>query len=292
MHGVPVVRNVLANGDVLVVKPNVNLYHPATCKYHISTRVSCTYMLPSGAFVIALQIHPLLALSLHIAVHIPAPAYVLLPAVTAVLFPVTLVPVRRALSPSGRAVGVDAKSQRSVALPWHLQTRPLAFHVALFVASPCRAGIPSIHALRFATPVSARPAPWLKPSRVIVGKRRKKSRVGTGKIGQLYALLRERLAGRAAMNVMVFAIGKYSFILPMSYFGRRIVHDAAHMFTFSFHSSVCPATDKGYASSFLNHRDTPHACMLISLSQTICMRSTHLRERMSSPVIHTSKMPA
>jgi hypothetical protein len=60
--------------------------------------------------------------------------------------------------------------------------------------------------LRFATPVSARPAPWLKPSRVIVGKRRKKSRVGIGKIGQLYALLRERLAGRAAMNVMVFAI--------------------------------------------------------------------------------------
>lgn len=171
MHGVPVARNVPANGDVLVVKPNVNLYHPAI-----------------GAFVIASQIHPPLALSPHIAVHIPAPAYVFLLVVTAVLFPATLVPVHRALLPSGRAVGVDAKSQRSVALPWHLQMPPLAFPVASFVVNPCCVGIPSIHALRFATPVSASHVSWLKSSRVIVGKRRKKCRVATGKSGLLYAL--------------------------------------------------------------------------------------------------------
>lgn len=141
MHGAPVARNVLANGDVPAVKPNVNLYHPAT-----------------GAFVIVSQIHPLLALSLRTAVRIPAPAYVLLLVVTAVLFPATLVPVHRALLPSGRAVGVDVKSRRSVALPWHLQIRPLAFPVAKSVASPCRAAIPSTHALMFATPASASPA--------------------------------------------------------------------------------------------------------------------------------------
>lgn len=36
MHGVPVARNVPANGDALVVKPNVNLYHPAIGKCYLS----------------------------------------------------------------------------------------------------------------------------------------------------------------------------------------------------------------------------------------------------------------
>jgi hypothetical protein len=44
-----------------------------------------------------------------------------------------------------------------------------------------------------------------------VGKRKREFHAATGKIGRLYVLLRERLVGRAAMNAMVFAIGKYSF---------------------------------------------------------------------------------
>ncbi|KAG1780090.1 hypothetical protein EV702DRAFT_1194859 [Suillus placidus] len=49
---------------------------------------------------------------------------------TAVFSPAILVPVQHALLPSGRAVGVDVKSRRSIVLPWHLQILPLVFPAA------------------------------------------------------------------------------------------------------------------------------------------------------------------
>ncbi|KAG1766224.1 hypothetical protein EV702DRAFT_1050759 [Suillus placidus] len=93
ISGVPVARNVPANGDVPVVK---------------------------------LNIHPLPALSPRTVVHIPALAYALLLVVTAALFPATLVPVHRALSPSERAADVDAKSQLKNAVKGCLSARSVA----------------------------------------------------------------------------------------------------------------------------------------------------------------------
>lgn len=120
---------------------------------------------------------------------------------------------------------------------------------------------PNINVPRFVIPATVSPALPSKSSLVIVGKRKEKFHVATGKIVLLYAQLREESVGKAGTSVAVYAVGKYLFIFIL-----HLVYGAYY----TLQPILCDS-------------DTD-----VAFAQTFCMRCTHLRERMSSSIIHAS----